>query len=77
MARYTDALLWIGRVLKAEEVLTPVAFTMREEETLLVVFPLNRFLTSTPLSRKELLVSRWPLAQTGEFPNPSLAPLPD
>src|SRR5579864_9303097 len=67
----------MGSVLSAEEVLTPVAFTIREEDTLLVVLPLKTFRASTPLSRNELLVSRWPLAQTGAFPNPSLAPDPD
>src|SRR5579863_9368256 len=67
----------MGSVLRAEDVLTPVAFTTREEETLLVVLPLKRFLASTPLSRNELLVSRWPFAQIGAFPRPSLAPVPD
>src|SRR6266853_2807969 len=77
IARYTEPLLWIGRVLTAEAVLTPGAFTTLDEDTLLVVLPLKRFRASTPLSKKELLVSRWPLAQTGAFPSPSLAPAPD
>ena len=72
IARYTDALLWTGSALSAEEVLTPVSFTTLEEATWLVVLPLNRFLASTPFSRNVLLVSRWPFAQTGWLPKPGV-----
>jgi hypothetical protein len=44
---------------------TPVLLTTRADATELVVSPLNRLLASTPLSRKVLLVSRWPLAHIG------------
>jgi hypothetical protein len=67
----------MGSVLKADDVLTPVAFTTRDDETLLVVLPLKRFRASTPFNKNELLVSRWPFAQIGAFPKPSLAPVPD
>ncbi len=55
---------------------TPVELMTRAEETWLVLLPLNRLLASTPLSRKELEVSRWPLAQMGALPRPELAPVP-
>src|ERR1700733_2356982 len=71
-----DALLWIGMELRPEALLTPVLFTMRAELTWLVLFPLKRLRASTPFKRKSLLVSRWPLAQTGAFPRPALAPDP-
>src|ERR1700730_3174242 len=74
--REIEALLWTGGALRAEEVLTPVSFTTLEDVTWLVVLPLNRFLASTPFNRNVLLVSRWPLAQTGWFPNPAFAPVP-
>ena len=51
-------------------------FTTRADKTPLVVLPLNRLAASTPLSRNVLLVSRWPLAQTGALPKPALAPDP-
>src|SRR5271156_2954265 len=76
IARYTEALLWTGRALRAEDVLTPVSFTTLADVTWLVVLPLNRFLASTPFNRKVLLVSRWPLAQTGWLPKPAFAPVP-
>src|SRR5580704_144548 len=54
----------------------PVLFTTRAEATELVLLPLNKLLASTPLRRKLLLVSRWPLAQMGRLPNPLLTPVP-
>ena len=57
-------------------VCAPVELMTRAEETWLVLLPLNRLLASTPLSRKELDVSRWPLAQIGALPRPELAPVP-
>src|ERR1700719_2651094 len=69
-------MLWVGIGLRPEALLTPVAFTMRAEFTWLVVLPLKRLLASTPFSRNVLLVSRWPLAQTGAFPIPEFAPVP-
>src|SRR5271166_5278790 len=65
MARYTDAVLWMGAALVLAALATPVLLTMRAEATWLVLLPLNRLLASTPLTRKLLLVSRWPLAQMG------------
>ena len=41
-----------------------------------MLLPLNKFLASTPFSRKLLLVSRWPLAQIGWLPKPPLGPVP-
>src|ERR1700677_3865112 len=57
-------------------VCTPVELMTRAEDTWLVLLPLNRLLASTPLSRNELEVSRWPLAQMGALPRPELAPVP-
>src|ERR1700721_2788232 len=54
----------------------PVELITRAEATWLVLLPLNRLLASTPLSRNELEVSRWPLAQIGVLPSPELAPVP-
>ena len=48
----------------------------RAEATWLVLLPLNRLLASTPFSRNEFDVSRWPLAQIGALPRPELAPVP-
>src|SRR5580700_2495267 len=76
IARYTDAVLWIGAALVLAALATPVLFTMRAEATWLVLLPLNKLLASTPLSRKLLLVSRCPLAQIGWLPRPLLAPVP-
>src|ERR1700743_490556 len=70
----TEALHWIT---PPPPVLpTPVLLTTRADATWLVLLPLNRLLASTPFSKKLLLVSRWPLAQIGAFPNPELAPVP-
>src|SRR5580658_10104951 len=55
---------------------TPVLLTTRALATWLVLLPLKRLLPSTPLSRKLLEVSRWPLAQMGALPRPELAPVP-
>ena len=55
----------MGAALVLAALATPVLLTMRAEATWLVLFPLNRLLASTPLRRKLLLVSRWPLAQMG------------
>src|SRR5215469_7893831 len=48
----------------------------RADGTWLVLLPLKRLLASTPLRRKLLEVSRWPLAQMGALPSPLLAPVP-
>src|SRR4249920_2800254 len=62
IARYGEALVWTTPL--PEPALTaPALLTMRAEATWLVLLPLKRLLASTPLSRKLLLVSRWPLAQ--------------
>ena len=51
----------------------PVLLMTRAEATWLVLLPLKRLLASTPLSRKLLEVSRWPLAQMGALPRPECA----
>src|SRR6202163_1547954 len=76
MARYGDAELWITLAVVLEAPATPVLLTTRADATELVVLPLNRLLASTPLSRKVLLVSRWPLAQIGWMPSPAFAAEP-
>ncbi len=55
---------------------TPVLLMTRAEGTWLVLLPLKRLLASTPLRRKLLEVSRWPLAQMGALPRPLFAPVP-
>src|SRR5580700_1365007 len=79
IARYGEAVLCSGSAVVLEMLAAPpipVLLTMRAEETSLVLLPLNRLLASTPLSRKVLLVSRWPLAQMGRLPRPLLTPEP-
>src|ERR1700747_616103 len=76
MARYGDAELCKTSAVVLEAPAMPVLFTMRADATLLVLFPLNRLLASTPLRRNVLEVSRWPLAQMGWFPRPAFAPVP-
>ena len=55
---------------------TPVELMTRAELTWEVLLPLKRLLASTPLSRKEFEVSRWPLAQMGALPRPEFEPVP-
>src|ERR1039458_3026860 len=55
---------------------TPVELMTRAEETWLVLLPLKRLLASTPFSKNEFEVSRWPLGQMGAFPRPEFAPVP-
>src|SRR6204780_5386729 len=55
---------------------TPVELITRAEATWLVLLPLKRLLASTPFSKNEFEVSRWPLAQMGAFPRPEFAPVP-
>src|ERR1700731_3886431 len=76
IARYGDAVLCITAALELAAPLTPVLLTTRAEATWLVLLPLKRLLASTPLSRKLLLVSRWPGAQMGRVPKPLFAPVP-
>src|ERR1700677_1017340 len=75
-ARYTDAVLWTGAAVVLLGFATPVLLTMRADATWLVLLPLNKLLASTPLSKKLLLVSRWPFAQIGWLPRPLLTPVP-
>src|ERR1700744_2742517 len=66
----------LGTTPPAALLACPVLLTMRKDSTWLVLFPLKRLLASTPLMRKALEVSRWPLAQIGALPSPLLLPVP-
>src|SRR5580658_8144827 len=77
-ARYGEAELWSGAAVVLERLAeppSPVLLTTRADATELVLLPLKRLLASTPLSWNVLLVSRWPLAQTGLLPRPLLTPV--
>jgi len=54
----------------------PVELITRDEDTWLVLLPLNRLLASTPLSKNEFEVSACRVAQIGAFPNRNCAGAP-